>query len=80
MAGVGAMLDSDVLDRALLGEVAAQLAAQQTAWEIRAGETPTERCYERILLTATHEAWVICWPAGTELELHDHGNSSGAFS
>ncbi|MGB8861846.1 MAG: cysteine dioxygenase family protein [Ilumatobacteraceae bacterium] len=75
MTGTAEVLDSDVL-----GDIAAQLAAQQEAWETRTGATPTERCYERILLTATHEAWVICWPAGTELELHDHGNSSGAFS
>jgi hypothetical protein len=71
---------AEVLDSHVLGEIAANLAARQAAWEVRSGYVPTARCYERVLLTATHEAWVICWPAGTELELHDHGNSSGAFS
>jgi len=67
------------LDPSLLGDIAARLAAEALPWEQRAGNAPTERCYERILRTDTHEAWLIHWPVGAELDLHDHGNSSGAF-
>jgi Cysteine dioxygenase type I len=31
-------------------------------------------------IAAGHEAWVICWPSGGLLDLHDHGGSAGAFS
>jgi len=75
MAVAAAMLDTEVL-----AEIARGLAARQTAWESRTGAIPTVRCYERIARTAEYEAWLICWPAGTELELHDHGDSAGAFS
>ena len=33
-----------------------------------------------MLSTPAYEAWVICWPSGGSLDLHDHGGSSGAFS
>ena len=44
------------------------------------GEVPTERRYQRVLATPDYEAWVICWPSGGSLDLHDHGGSAGAFS
>lgn len=38
-----------------------------------------DRWYRRIYLDTDHELWVIQWPRGAELDLHDHGGSSGAF-
>jgi Cysteine dioxygenase type I len=64
----------------VLRAIAAGLAEVTVPWEIRTGEVPSERCYERLLVTPAYEAWVICWPAGTALDLHDHGGSVGAFS
>ncbi len=75
MASIAAATDIDAL-----GAIAGDLAARQQPWEERTGVSPGQRTYERILLTATHEAWLICWPAGAELDLHDHGDSAGAFS
>ena len=37
------------------------------------------RSYELLELTDDFEVWAIHWPVGGQLELHDHGGSSGAF-
>jgi predicted metal-dependent enzyme (double-stranded beta helix superfamily) len=36
------------------------------------------RVWELIAATQAFEAWVIGWPPGGAVELHDHGGSSGA--
>jgi len=38
-----------------------------------------ERRYELLDRTADYELWLIHWPTGGGLVLHDHGGSSGAF-
>jgi Rrf2 family protein len=40
--------------------------------------TDTERWYALLAANDTFEAWVIGWPVGGAIELHDHGGSSGA--
>jgi quercetin dioxygenase-like cupin family protein len=64
----------------VLAAIAAGLAAVTVPWELRDGEVPTERRYQRVLATPAYEAWVICWPVGESLDLHDHGGSAGAFA
>jgi oxalate decarboxylase/phosphoglucose isomerase-like protein (cupin superfamily) len=71
----GRRVDADVL-----AAIAAGLATVTVPWELREGESPTERRYQRVLVTPEYEAWVICWPSGGALDLHDHGGSAGAFS
>lgn len=71
----GRRVDADVL-----AAIAAGLATVTVPWEIREGDVPTERRYQRVLSTPEYEAWVICWPSGGSLDLHDHGGSAGAFS
>jgi Cysteine dioxygenase type I len=39
---------------------------------------PTERTYRLLASDDDVEVWVIHWPAGGHIELHDHGESSGA--
>ncbi len=75
-------LEDDVvaLDPGVLRAIASGLAAVTPSWEVRTGDVPQERQYERLLSTPVYEAWVICWPAGTALDLHDHGGSAGAFT
>ena len=75
----------DASDRLAIGDdvlaaIAAGLAAVTVPWELGHREVPTERRYERVLSTAAYEAWVIYWPSGGSLDLHDHGGSTGAFS
>ncbi|MEY2401937.1 MAG: hypothetical protein QOJ08_2048 [Ilumatobacteraceae bacterium] len=64
----------------VLSAIAAGLAAVTVPWELAHGEVPTERRFQRVLATPAYEAWVICWPGGESLDLHDHGGSAGAFS
>ena len=63
----------------LAADIATALAEVTPAWELAAGESPDERHYELLLRTSTYEAWLIYWPAGTGLDMHDHGGSAGAF-
>ncbi|MCU1359639.1 MAG: cysteine dioxygenase [Ilumatobacteraceae bacterium] len=68
------------IDIDVLSTIARGIAAATLPWERRDGTVPSERCYERLLLTDAYEVWVICWPGGGALDLHDHGGSSGAFA
>ena len=41
-------------------------------------DDPCERCWRTIIANDQLEAWVVAWPVGGAIELHDHGNSGGA--
>ena len=41
-------------------------------------DDPSERCWRTIIANEQVEAWVVAWPVGGAIELHDHGNSAGA--
>jgi predicted metal-dependent enzyme (double-stranded beta helix superfamily) len=41
-------------------------------------DDPSERCWRTIAATDRFEAWVVAWPVGGNIELHDHGGSAGA--
>ena len=60
-------------------EVAKQFAAKVPAREMPDEVVLTERTYELVALDEEFEVWVIHWPTGGHLELHDHGGSAGAF-
>jgi hypothetical protein len=64
----------------VLSAIAAGLAAVTVPWELGHGDEPSGRRYERVLATPAYDAWVIHWPTGELLDLHDHGGSAGAFS
>ena len=68
------------VDADVLAAIAAGLAAVTVPWELGLGEVSTERRFHRVLATDAYEAWVICWPSGESLDMHDHGGSAGAFS
>jgi Cysteine dioxygenase type I len=56
--------------------IAVRLAARAPSWP---GMTrPTRRSWELMVASETVEAWVIAWPPGGSVELHDHGGSAGA--
>jgi Cysteine dioxygenase type I len=62
------------LDR--LMSVARLLAARAPGWP---GMTrPAYRRWDLMAVTDNFEAWIIAWPPGGAIELHDHGGSSGA--
>ena len=37
------------------------------------------RRWKLITRTESYEAWVIVWPPGGKIDLHDHGGSEGAI-
>lgn len=71
---------TDELGTEVLVAIAAGLAEVSSPWDLRPGESEHQRHYERVLATPSYEAWIIYWPAGTALDLHDHGDSAGAFA
>jgi hypothetical protein len=66
------------LDPIALLDLAKEHAGTTDAWA-EPSVSLTERSYELVSLTDDVEVWVIHWPAGGSLQLHDHGGSSGAF-
>ena len=58
-------------------DVASRLAPVLT-WEDAPGVT--ERSWRLVARTRDFEAWLIAWPVGGRVELHDHGRSRGAMS
>jgi mannose-6-phosphate isomerase-like protein (cupin superfamily) len=67
------------VDRDIMADIAAGLAAVTVPWELRDGAPPPVRRNERVLLTPAYEAWIVHWPAGETTDLHDHGESAGAI-
>src|ERR1700722_7144919 len=62
-----------------LASAAHWLAEVAPSWEEMTGQVATERAYRRLFCGPSLEAWLICWPTGGHLQLHDHGGASGAF-
>jgi hypothetical protein len=60
-----------------LAATAARLA-DAAVWKTLTPLTDTERWYALVATSDWFEAWVIGWPVGGAIELHDHGGSSGA--
>ena len=58
-------------------EVAARLAPVLT-WE--GARSAKERSWRLVARTPEFDAWLIAWPAGGRVDLHDHGWSRGAIS
>jgi hypothetical protein len=67
---------SPVLDRSELLPIAQGLAATAPLWADP--DEPVTRTWRTIAATDAFEAFVIAWPAGGSIELHDHGGSAGA--
>jgi hypothetical protein len=58
-------------------EIASRLAPA-VQWS---GALDTERrAWRLVARTPDFDAWLIAWPSGGKVELHDHGNSAGAVS
>src|SRR4051812_10308137 len=72
-------ITEDRLSAIALSRIAEDLAASPVARDAVRGGFP-RRWYRRIDLGPSHEAWLIGWGHGHELELHDHGDSCGAIS
>jgi hypothetical protein len=69
-------LPVDSLDLVLLEDIAAGLSRSVSPDLLPTG--PGRR-WARLLATRSYDAWLIGWPPGTGLPLHDHGRSIGAL-
>lgn len=67
------------LDSAWLDSAAGWLAEVAPSWQTMTSSDPAGRQYRLITSSLHLEAWLICWPRGGRLELHDHGGASGAL-
>lgn len=70
---------ADRLSTIALARIAEELAATPLARQAVRRGFP-RRWYQRIAQGPADEAWLIGWGTGHELELHDHGPSSGAIA
>ena len=59
--------------------IATELADAPEIWWPRVQRDSGERWYVPLLEDEDFEAWLLGWPVGEGIELHDHGNSSGAL-
>lgn len=60
--------------------VAMAYAANRDAWRHLLRYDPTERFATLVERTDETEIWLMSWLPGQETALHDHGDTSGAFT
>lgn len=60
--------------------LATQLAACGPLWHPFATHDAEHRVHVRLAGLPTWEAWLITWPPGHGVEMHDHGGSAGAVA
>jgi mannose-6-phosphate isomerase-like protein (cupin superfamily) len=73
----GATTPPPWLDALGLVSIARGLARNVDLWPEMA--RPTRRMWDLMVATEDFEAWVIGWPPGGAIELHDHGPAAGAL-
>lgn len=78
LAGEAELLGGSA-DPRWLAWAAVRLAAAVGPWAQQVGPPPAERTYLPLLRSAEVEAWLIYWPTGGRLQLHDHGGAAGAL-
>ena len=59
--------------------IARELANTPELWWPKVHRAGGLRWYEPVMESADFEAWLLGWPVGEGIELHDHGSSSGAL-
>ncbi len=69
----------DTLSIASLASVARELAESPEHWWPKVRRAGGTRWYEPLAEEPGFEAWLLGWPLGQGIELHDHGSSSGAL-
>ena len=79
MPGAPAPVAEPATELARLVGLAVDLAQTTPLWRPRIRRGEARRWYVRLLADAHTEAWLLGWPPGGRIDLHDHGGSSGAF-
>ena len=60
-----------------LVDLATELARSPLAWSHLVQEGESQRWYARIAATDEFDAWLLGWPPGCGVPLHDHGGVTG---
>jgi hypothetical protein len=68
--------DEELPEPDALLAIALRLAVRAPSWSGMA--RPVRRHWDLMAASDAFEAWVIAWPPGGAIELHDHGGSAGA--
>lgn len=63
-----------------LAELAQVMAACPAVWAPLAVHDPDHRVHVRLTAGSDWEAYLITWPSGHGVEVHDHGSSAGAVA
>jgi hypothetical protein len=59
--------------------LAREVAAHPDRWPVPVRFDPRGRWYQRLSADDRHEVWLLSWLPGQGTDLHDHGESAGAF-
>ena len=78
MLGHDVVVASAVEPLAWLRTRARGLAQSPDVWLPHVLRQSGARWYVPLVADEDHEAWLVWWPAGGGIELHDHGDSAGA--
>ena len=70
---------TDLSTIAAPASLARELAGSPELWWPRVRRDSGDRWYVPLLEQPDFEAWLLGWPIGQGIELHDHGSSSGAL-
>jgi rhodanese-related sulfurtransferase/predicted metal-dependent enzyme (double-stranded beta helix superfamily) len=68
------------LSPAQLAEISAGVVSRPRLWRPLVRHDADDRWYERLLLTAAVEVWLIGWAPGQGTSVHDHGGAAGALA
>jgi mannose-6-phosphate isomerase-like protein (cupin superfamily) len=63
----------------MLAAIAGGFAAAVPLWSAVVRHGPDGRLPVRLVATDRYEVWVIGWTTGQHVDVHDHGDSAGAF-
>jgi len=61
-------------------DIAEGLASARPLWEPALDIADDRRGHIRLIATDSYEAWLITWPSGHGVDLHDHGGSAGVIA
>jgi predicted metal-dependent enzyme (double-stranded beta helix superfamily) len=62
-----------------LAALCRSVALRPHLWKPVVRHNPSQRWYERLMLTDSVEMWLIGWWPGQSTPLHDHGGAAGAL-
>jgi len=73
-------MSDGVISTSQLADLAQVLAACPAVWTPLAVHDPDHRVHVRLTAGEGWEAYLITWPSGHGVEVHDHGDSAGAVA